>query len=273
MLARAWGAAHALPEELKYYVYIPLAKTTRLFSYSDEKVHKLYSSSKAKLKVKRFLEGNWRQSFFSHLEREMASLIEKLRIYQQLGPRPVEHTIKAAVDTLECELEHDVDMFITSPPYLQAQEYLRSTKLELFWMGYEEEEIRRLSKLELPYRQVEKSEIRTTTFWKFRSQIREQHLISLYDNYFHSILSVFERLSKRVTKYMCIFVGPATVRTVSIPIDKVVVEHMVSRGWEHQCTYIDKIVGRVMFESRVNPAYGLEDKRIPTERLVVLHRK
>jgi hypothetical protein len=35
---------------------------------------------------------------------------------------------------------------------------------------------------------------------------------------------------------------------------------------------VDKIVGRVMFETRVNPASGKEDSRIKTEHLVVLKR-
>ena len=45
---------------------------------------------------------------------------------------------------------------ITSPPYLQAQEYIRSTKMELFWLGYSEAKIRELSRLEIPYRKAER---------------------------------------------------------------------------------------------------------------------
>jgi hypothetical protein len=33
-------------------------------------------------------------------------------------------------------------LFVTSPPYLTAQKYIRSSKLQLAWMGYSEEQIR-----------------------------------------------------------------------------------------------------------------------------------
>jgi len=37
-------------------------------------------------------------------------------------------------------------LLVTSPPYLTAQKYIRSSKLQLVWMGYSEEQIRRLDR-------------------------------------------------------------------------------------------------------------------------------
>jgi len=39
-----------------------------------------------------------------------------------------------------------VSLFITSPPYLTAQKYIRSSKLQLAWMGYSEDRIRALDR-------------------------------------------------------------------------------------------------------------------------------
>lgn len=39
-----------------------------------------------------------------------------------------------------------VDIVLTSPPYLTAQKYIRTNKLELFCLGYSEEEVRSLDK-------------------------------------------------------------------------------------------------------------------------------
>ncbi len=129
-----------------------------------------------------------------------------------------------------------------------------------------------MSKKDIPYRLVKKTNISFPTFLRFRRRIKEAHLLHLYDRYFHAVLSAFERLARRVRSHLCIFVGPAKIRTISIPIDKIVVEHLCSAGWNYEVRYIDKIVGRVMFQPRVNPASGLEDRRIPTEHLVVLSR-
>jgi len=71
---------------------------------------------------------------------------------------------------------------------------------------------------------------------------------------------------------MCIFVGPAKIRTTAIPIDEIIIEHLQEIGWKHEITFIDTIVSRVMFETDVNPASGEKDNRIKTEHLVVLKR-
>lgn len=41
----------------------------------------------------------------------------------------------------------------------------------------------------------------------------------------------------------------------------------------HEKTYIDRIVSRVMFRAKKNPATGLEDQRMEREYLVVLRRR
>jgi hypothetical protein len=80
-------------------------------------------------------------------------------------------------------------------------------------------------------------------------------------------------LGEKVTDYMCIFVGPAKIRTVPIPIDDIIIEHLKEFGWKHEVTFIDRIVSRVMFESDINPASGEKDSRIKTEHLIVLKRE
>jgi len=189
-----------------------------------------------------------------------------------MAPRPVNARIRAGVDTLNTSLDHEVGMLITSPPYLQAQEYIRSTKLELFWLGYSEQEIRWLSSHEIPYRRVEPVPIYSELFHKHRAMMEEPHLLSLYDAYFHAMIRCFTRLAERVTDYLCIFVGPAKVRLVPIPIDEIIAEHMSHYGWEHVVTYVDQIVSRVMFQSPRNPASGLEESHMKTEHMVVLKR-
>lgn len=39
-----------------------------------------------------------------------------------------------------------IDLILTSPPYLTAQKYIRSNRLELFWLGYSEEDVNYLEK-------------------------------------------------------------------------------------------------------------------------------
>lgn len=271
-LSRAWGFAHSLEDETKYLLMIPLLKVTKFFSYGDENVHKLYKSKFSRKKIKELLEGDWKSLFYSMLEKEIMTLLRKQWEYFKLKPQNVKYDIKFGIDTLETKLDNDVNILITSPPYLQAQEYIRSTKIELFWLGYDESYIRSLSKKEIPYRDVKKIEIYSNKYYECKDKISEDHLRILFDRYFYATLSIYSNLSENIKDYMFIFVSPAKIRANPIPIDDIIVEHLSHLGWKHQITYIDKIVSRVMFESKVNPASGIEDSRMKTEHLIIMKR-
>jgi len=272
VLSKAWEFVHSLEDERKYILLIPLINVTRYFSWADEKVHKLYKSKYSKRKIENLLKGNWKEKFYQMLEKEIHLLLKKICQYNKLNPKNVNYEIKSGIDTLKTKLDREVNILITSPPYLQAQEYIRSTKLSLFWLGYEESYIKSLSKKEIPYRPVEEIEIYSEKYYEFREKIKEKHLKKIYDRYFHAILKIFSTLGEKVKDYMCIFVGPAKVRNIPIPIDDIIIEHLEKLGWRHEITFIDKIVSRVMFESKINPASGREDSRIKTEHLIILKR-
>lgn len=270
ILSKTWGFAHSITDEAKYLLLIPLLKVTKYFSYGDEKVHKLYKSKFSRKKIEDLFKVDWKSKFYTMLSDEIRILLKKIREYNHLNPKPVECKIKSGIDTLETKLENEVNMIITSPPYLQAQEYIRSTKLELFWLGYDEQYIRRLSKKEIPYRSVNNIKIFSEKYYEFRDKIKENHLKKLYDRYFNAILKAFSTLCEEVRDYMFIFVGPAKIRTTPIPIDEIVAEHLKEFGWKHEATFIDKIVSHVMFESEINPASGKKDSRMKTEHLILL---
>lgn len=273
LLSKSWGFVHSLKDENKYLLLIPLLKVTRYFSWSDEKVHKLYRSKYSSKKIENLLRGDWKNVFYKMLREEAFALYSKLCEYEKLHPQNVRYKIKSGIDTLTTELDEKVNILITSPPYLQAQEYIRSTKLELFWLGYDESYIKNLAQKEIPYRDVPKIKIYSKIYFEFRKKIKENHLKILYDRYFNAILSIFSKLEEKVKNYMCIFVGQAKIRNISIPIDDIIVEHLKEFGWKHEITFVDKILSRVMFESKINPASRIKDSRIKTEHLVVLKNK
>lgn len=272
ILSKTWGYVHSLPEDTRYFFLIPLLNTTRYFSWSDETVHKLYKSKYSRKKLENLLKGSWEVKFYRMLRDEVFKLFNKICEYEKLNPKSVNFKIKSGVDTLETQLDESANILITSPPYLQAQEYIRSTKLELFWLGYNEDYIKNLSKKEIPYRDVNEIEIYSKKYHEFKEKIKENHLRTLYERYFKAILNAFSTLGEKVENYMCIFVGPAKIRATPIPIDDIVVEHLQKFGWKHEVTYIDKILSHVMFESNINPATGIKDSRIKTEHLVILKK-
>ncbi|MCF2136511.1 MAG: site-specific DNA-methyltransferase [Candidatus Thorarchaeota archaeon] len=274
LLMRAWGGYYAIESEYEQLLLtIPLLKVSRQYSFDDRGRMKLSSSPQSRMRISILLESDWKRKFYIMLEKEINTMMRRLRENADLSTsRQVRAKIRAGVDTLHERLDNEVDLLITSPPYLQSQEYIRYAKMDLFWLGYSEKEISRLSRLEVPYRRVDPITIYSPTFEAFREGIHEDHMRKIYDTYFHAVLGTLERLESQVKRMMCIFVGRASLRGRQVPIDKILIEHFSQIGWTHEATLIDTIVARRMFRYQVNPATGNKDARAASERLVILKK-
>lgn len=257
-------------------IKLALLKTTRYFSYSDDKIYKLYKSKKGLEKINKILTSEWRNLFFEKLENELINLSERVLEYKRISNFSEYFEVKFGVDSIKEELDVEVDHIITSPPYIQAQEYIRSTKLELFWLGYNEEYIRRLSSMEIPYRKdVPDFSINSEKYETIKNLL-DGNVKNIYERYFKSILYTFQKLSNNVKKYMFIFVGDVYAGEIKVPIDEIIVEHFLnSNRWTHKITYIDKIKGRQIFSTKnnINPASGKINKRTESEKLIILRRR
>jgi hypothetical protein len=286
-LSRAWGYWHSEVEDrLKPLVAIPLLKMTRYFSFSDEKIAKLYRSKYAEEKVQRLLSTSWKSKMTEMYWDYAKEVVDKVNEYQGYGPKPVEIIVKASdervftgryavVDSITEKLDRDVDVLVTSPPYLQAQEYIRSFKLELAWLGFSGSFISSLTAHEIPYKEVREGYISSRTYEALKKEVEKLNhdkLLKLYVSYFNSLAMFLNNNHERVRNAIAFFVGPVKIRTTRIPIDTIVKEHLEYLGWKHEVTLVDTIVSRRLFKSEVNPATGLEDERTPTEHLVIMRR-
>jgi hypothetical protein len=272
-LSRVWGYYHSLDEGYcKLVLTIPLLKVTRYFSYDDSQRQKLSKSEKSRKRVKSLLACDWENRFYKMVEEDTGKILRGIEDYRSLSPRPVESTIKAGIDTMLENLEKEKDILITSPPYLQSQEYIRQAKMDLFWLGYSEKRIKELGKLEIPYRPIEPKPILSETYRQFRDSIEEDNLRSIFDRYFWGVLGSLTRLQERIGSYLLLFVGRASMRGKPVHLDTIFAEHFQALGWIHETTLVDSIVVRRMFNYSKNPATGITDIRTPTENLVVLRK-
>lgn len=273
LLAQAWGFFHAQTnDQIKRLLLVPLLKTTRYFSYNDEKRQKLCRSKVSTERVEALVSQDWENLFFQKVSQGMDQVLKKLKEYEGLRPRPVLDAVRAGVDTLSMSLDMEHDLLITSPPYLQAQEYIRATKMDLFWLGYSQAYIKALGRKEIPYRVPPLCPIYSPTYYENLAQIGEPHLRKLFERYFSGVLGALTRLQENVRHHLLLFVGPATVQARPIPVARIFAEHFTALGWRHKATLVDTIVARTMFFYKTNPATGLRDERMSTEHLVILER-
>lgn len=273
LLRSAWGYYHNCKNnEVKRLILIPLLKTTRIFSYNDNQRQKLSKSPYSKERVAKLLDGDYETAFYKDIEKNLRGLIKSLKEYDELDPKRVKYTVKAGVDITKENLSQSHGILITSPPYLQAQEYIRNSKIDLFWTGFSAEQIKELGKKELPYGDVEEITIHSKTYREYRDRIKEADLLKVYDRYFWGVLGALTKLQNSIASHMFLFVGSANMRNMNIPLYQIFTEHFTALGWKHEITYIDKIVAKKLFSYRINPATGKADNRMTKEQLVVLKK-
>ena len=273
MIAEAWGFYHSLQDDdLRRALIIPLMKTTRFFSYNDERRQKLSRSTIAMRRTEKLAREDWRETFYRRVQAGVEHVLASQEEYAKLGPGSVRSRVRAGVNGLATTPESDHGVLITSPPYLQAQEYIRASKMDLFWLGYSQRGVRELVKMEFPYQDVPEIPIHSETYHDCLEAIHEPHMARLFRRYFFGVLGTLTNLQEHISDHLLLFVGPATIRTRPIPIDRIFVQHFAALGWRHEATLVDTIATKNLFSYRVNPATGVEDRRMKTEHLVVLSR-
>jgi len=268
VLSRLWAYYHDHPTPL---LTVPLLRVTKYFSYAEIEFTKLYKSKVAIERVNELLSSNWRERLKDMYWQEVERVTKKVEEFQRLCKCASKGEVKGGVDVLNAELPR-VDAIITSPPYLQAQEYIRSFSMELHWLGYTTTEIRRLKAREIPYNTPPHTIVNSQAYKKYRELVKglgNSKLLQIYDAYFESMANF---LKKANAKVIGLFVGPVKIRTMRIPLDEIFREHLESLGWHHEITLIDTIVSRRLAKIEINPATGLEDERTPTEHLLIMRK-
>ena len=200
MLSEAWGFYHSLNDEiLRRALLIPLMKTTRYFSYNDERRQKLSRSNIARERTDRLEREDWREAFYRRVLAGVEHVLAAQEEYARLGPKPVHSTVRAGVDGLATTPETGHGVLITSPPYLQAQEYIRASKMDLFWLGHSEAEVRELGKREFPYQDVPAIQVHSETYFECLQDISEPHMARLFRRYFFGVLGTLTQLQEQIS--------------------------------------------------------------------------
>ena len=268
-----WGFYHSLEDQqIKLLLTIPLLRVTRYFSYDDSQRQKLSQSDRSKEKIKKIIAGDAKELFFSMLFKDISKILAGVNEYQKMNPKNVDSVIRGGVDVRTQPLLKEKNILLTSPPYLQSQEYIRYAKLDLFWLGYSESLVQELGKKEIPYAKENPYPVLSKTFEKHLKHLDGENAQILFQRYFWSILGCFTRLQESISDYMFIFVGDSSIRGRAVPIDRIIIEHFSELGWNHEETLVDTIVSRRLFSYRQNPASRLIDQRTSVENMIVLKK-
>ena len=160
---------------------------------------------------------------------------------------------------------NSVDIIFTSPPYLTAQKYIRTSKLELLWLGYSVEEINRLEKKCIGTERVKFSDVYIKklgyksidallekTYTKSRARA-----ITVY-SYFKNMIDVMKELHRilKVGGYLILVVGDNKVLGEWIGTYRLLADIAVDEGFKELIILRDNIKSRSMITRR-NGSGGL----------------
>ena len=255
VLSKRWGFIKN-SERNTYTAIIEsaLLKATKHFSYAEHRTPKLFRSKSKRKYVEELLQTDWTEKLQKMIR---SHSLETLRSMNDFATFTSHHnncvTFKGGVDSSYFSFRREFDALITSPPYLQAQEYMRTVKMELFWLGYNDKEIRKLSRLEIPYRKADRV-IQTPTLEKIRSELTRDDLTKLLDSYFCHTINALENAMNQLKANgtACIFIGNPLIDGIKVEIWRILMEYFTDNGYFFENLYEDRIKNRQLFGTRKN---------------------
>lgn len=238
-------------------VALILFRISKYYSYAEHSMPKLFISKRKRIMIENKIK---EPNIFEQIERMGFTILKDIKkavdSLIELGGDLKETKYFAGVDSYEFDFNKIpmVDCIITSPPYLQAQEYMRTFKLEMMWAGIRQEKIKECMSKEIPFREAP-SKIEGNYINEIREKIKRRDLLRLYDSYFWFTIKALENASKRlkIGGKLCVLIGNPKMGGIKVEIWKVIYEYFVNiKKFKFVDLYEDKIVYRKLFIGRNN---------------------
>ena len=255
LLSQYWGFIHNIEQHVYTgIIKAALLKVSKRFSYTEHRTPKLARSKRKLSAIEELLKENWQDQLNQMVHEHALKTLNDINNFM-LQTRHHQHQVEfqGGVDSSYIEVKRECDALITSPPYLQAQEYIRSTKLDLFWLGHIEEEVRELSRLEIPYRKADRI-VHTKTLDRVREKLTRKDLCNRLDSYFCHTINALENTMNRLKQnaIACIFVGNPCIDGITVELWRILMEYFTERGFLFEKVYEDRIKTRQLFGVRKN---------------------
>ncbi|RKY83850.1 hypothetical protein DRQ11_12415 [candidate division KSB1 bacterium] len=158
---------------------------------------------------------------------------------------------------------NSVSIIFTSPPYLTAQKYIRTSKLELLWLGYSIEKINELEKKSIGTERIKVSDIEKLGYKNIDELVKKtlyksrQRALAVYF-YFKNMIEVVRELNRILKNqgYMILVVGDNKVLGKWIGTYRLLADIVINEGFRELVILKDTIKSRSMLTRR-NGSGGL----------------
>jgi len=272
-----WSNYHNLKENedeiTRKIVILVLFKLSKVYSFAEHTMPKLFTSKRKRKFIKELLDNKNKEEIINKKAFQFLMDIDKA-VSKLLIEKRLDGKIKyfSGVDSYKFNFNKipQVDCIITSPPYLQAQEYIRTFKMEMRWSGITNAEIKTYSNKEIPFRKTE-GIIEGNYINGIKSKLVKNNLINMFDSYFWFTIKSLEKASEKLKKggKICILVGSPKMEGIKVEIWKAIYEYFVENlDYKPIEVLEDKIVSRKLFKGRKN----LNPEGMMSEYLMVFEK-
>lgn len=275
-LATLREAIHAtVPPELRDFFWVAFAHTVRECSNVRKGEYKLFRIPQKALES---YQPDVVGTFWAKVVSNLQGLVE---FYEQADPTTrveVLHTDMRQRLPLE---DACIDVVVTSPPYGDSQTtvaYGQFSRLALQWMGFPDEDAKRIDREALGGRQrpshtsYHSATLSATLQMIAERDVRRARQVQQFYDDFADCLEEIARVC-RPGAYGCFVVGNRTVKQVRIPTDQILREIAECFGWHYQITYHRRIPNKRM-PLRNSPSNipGIVGDTMTEEHIVVLRK-
>lgn len=245
------------------FLLVCFSTVIRKSSYADPRMAKTYKSKRVIKKI----ENGWMPTPIKYFEEALDRNFGKIKALSEHlnGNNNYVKAFQGDARETSAILKHHrikkVDFIITSPPYINAQDYFRSYKLELWWLGLASpEEVKFLNRQAIGtenllagnYNSIPESEYKLLNailhkIWKIDK--KKSHIVY---NYFENMQKIIKVLydALEINKYLCLITGVNTICGLQIPTYKILTHVAEANGFKPIEIGKDRIKNRALPPNR-----------------------
>jgi len=158
--------------EIKEFFQVAFSTCIRKYSYADPRV-----SVPVKINTSRFADGHWlKKHALDHLRH--IKEFDLIEYFEEVSRKNIQRFLelsemlknedKSSVIIFDKDVkaltskdikDESVDLIVTSPPYVSAQKYIRSSRLNIEWLGLGEEETKYYDQKSIGREHIQRSEL------------------------------------------------------------------------------------------------------------------
>ena len=284
-------------DDCKDFFWVCFSKVVRSVSKADpnipppvilkiEKYKNSYRYKKLKTLIKRN-ENPDVESIFKEIVQVNSERIKHLWEVKEIREKEVEAKIiwddsrsikkgyyifKGMIDKKDAQnINNSISMIMTSPPYMTAQKYVRSTRLELYWLGMiSEADLKELDKQTIGTERVsallEKQElgiVAIDNLLKKIGKLSKERMLVTYE-YFKNMAQVFIQCYRLLKKdgLMILVIGNNKVGNLTVNTARLLTELAKKSGFKDVFILRDEIKGRGMITKRHGTGGLIKDEYI-----------